>query len=407
MKIDEYYNHYPTVNNINQYGIQAVIDTTKYLAANTPFPYLLTTLILKTFDIELNLRNLRLINIIISFFTTILIYKLFLKLSVEYPLEKTLIIFFYPYFIKPSFTYYMSIWGLLFYVLFILQLKSENKKYFLAGLFLSFAVLSQQFYLSIFLGLTFFLFISFINDKIKLTDLLKFILPIFILFFPLIFFWKGLVPPHFNFHSVGFDLTKITSILISIGVIAFPFVLYDLVKNKTNTFQNRNINKILISFTIVTLILILFFYPTLEKRGGFGKITGMTFNFINLISDYNLFIGFSLKFTFLFSGILFLYLLIINPSNVKKPFKHSVRFLDYFNLPDFISLLKILVLFFVIGFSFNILLAERHLLPLIVTILFLSLINFNNKLILRLLLLIYLIVGTSHFYYYLYIQNSY
>jgi len=407
MKIDEYYNHCPTVKNIYDYGISAITDTTKYLVANTPLPYIITVFSSKTFNFNLNLKNLRIINITISFFTLLLINYLFITFKTEFSLEKTLIIFFYPYFIKPSFTYYMAIWGLLFYVLFILQLKSENKKYFLAGLFLSFAVLSQQFYLSIFLGLTFFLFMAFINDKIKLTDLLKFILPIFILFFPLIFFWKGLVPPHFNFHSVGFDLTKITSILISIGVIAFPFVLYDLVKNNTNTFQNRNIIKILISFTIVTLILILFFYPTLEKRGGFGKITGMTFNFINLISDYNLFIGFLLKFTFLFSGILFLYLLIINPSNVKKPFKHSERFLDYFNLPDFISLLKILVLFFVIGFSFNILLAERHLLPLIVTILFLSLINFNNKLILRLLLLIYLIVGTSYFYYYLYIQNSY
>lgn len=169
MKVDEYYHHVPTIENLNKFGISTITDTTKYFAANTPLPYLITLVPIKIFNFSLTLNYLRTINAIISFICILIIYYLFKTFNTSYRLEKTLIIFFYPYYLKPSFTYYMAIWGISFYLLLLLFLFAYNgkNKYLLAGLIVSFSILSQQFYLPIFLGILILLLLEYFQNKIR------------------------------------------------------------------------------------------------------------------------------------------------------------------------------------------------------------------------------------------------
>lgn len=407
MKIDEYYNHYPTVKNIYDYGLSAIPDTTKYLAANTPLPYFISVFASKTFNFELSLKNLRLINITFSFFTLLLVYYLFSYFKTEFSLEKILIIFFYPYFLKPSFTYYMAIYGLFFYLLFLIVLLSEEKQYFWAGLFISFAILSQQFYLSIFFGFCLVLLVQFFYNKLKIIEIIKFTLPTIVLTLPLIYIWKGLTPPSFNFHSIGVDLTKMTSVLVSIGVISLPFILYKLYQEREGFFKNFNNRTIILIFLVISFALSSFFYPELEKRGGYEKITGMTFNSISMIENFSFIASFIFKVIIVFIGIIGLYLGIISYfSNRLKQLNLTIFIENIISLNNH-KILLINSFFLIIGFSFNILLAERHLLPLIITILIYYLIDFKDIKILRALLFIYFIVGSIHFYYYLFISKSF
>jgi len=407
MKIDEFYNHYPTVTNINNYGLSTVSDTGKYIAANNPLPYFLTVLPARIFGIKLSLRYLRIFNTLVSFFTILLIFFLLIRLKTNFVLEKTLIIFFFPYFLKPSFTYYMAIYGLLFYILFIKFLLNEEKKYLLSGIFIALAIFSQQFYLSIYFGMVFILLVNLFQNKLKWSELAKFTLPTILLFTPLVYIWKGVVPPSFNFHSVGIDLTKITSVFVSTGVIFLPFVFYELIRKRDYFLSNRQNFKILVFLLIIAIIFAFLFYPDLEKKGGYGKITGITFNFLYSVEQFNFLLAFLLKVLFIFTALTGMSLIFF-PQNIVNG--KQLKLKDYLkNLLSLnaINLLKILIFFFALGFSFNILLAERHLLPLIVTILLYHFINFNNLLILRLTLGAYILVGSIYFYYYLFIQESF
>lgn len=407
MKIDEYYNHYPTVKNINTTGLVAITDTNKYLAANTPLPYLISLVPLQIFNLRLSIEYLRLVNIIISFITIAIIYFLFIKVNSLYPLEKTLILFFYPYFLKTSFTYYMSILGLLFYFLFLTYDQDEIKNYLISGLLIAFSILSQQFYLALFFGLILILFLKSRYGYTTIEDIIFFALPTILLFLPLVYLWKGVVPANYSFHSVGIDLSKFTAILISIGLVALPFNFYYFHKVKIKSLINKKHIWLLFAFLILSFILSIFFYPTFAEKGGYSKITGLTFHFINIFDHLNNLSGLFIKLILIFSGLLNLYH-IFSPNGIsseKTSFIIELKTIFFENKLK--GILRISILSFSFGFVFNVLLAERHLIPLVLSLIFYNLIDLNNPKIIRFLLLIYIIIGSIYFYQYLFIQQSY
>ena len=107
--IDERESHLPTVQNFYDNDILTAIKGDGYKSASTPLPYLIVSIPLKIFKIQPTLFAARSINIIISLITLFL----FLRLcdgknnSLLYP---DIIILFYPYFLKPSFAFFMSIY---------------------------------------------------------------------------------------------------------------------------------------------------------------------------------------------------------------------------------------------------------------------------------------------------------
>lgn len=407
MKIDEYYNHYPTVKNINLNGFNAITDTNKYLAANTPLPYLISLLPLKIFNLRLSIGYLRLVNIIISFITITIIYFLFIKVNSLYPLEKTLILFFYPYFLKTSFTYYMSIFGLLFYFLFLTYYQDEIKNYLISGLLIAFSILSQQFYLTLFFGLILILFLQSIYGYTTIKDIIFFDLPIILLFLPLVYIWKGVVPANYSFHSVEIDLTKITAMLISIGLITLPFNFFYPNNVKIKSLFNNKYIWLLLAFFIISLILSILFYPSFAEKGGYSKITGITFHLVHVFDNFNNLLGMFIKLLLILSGLLNLYFLIFpNGISWKRTTICKELNINFFH-KKLLGVLRICIISFLFGFIFNVLMAERHLIPLILSILFYNLIYLSNPTIIRLLLIIYILIGSIYFYQYLFIQQSY
>lgn len=395
LKIDEYYNHYPTASNIYNYGFSVIKDTSKYLAANTPLPYFFSVIPAKLFNINISINYLRFVNIVFSFLSLLIIYKLFIQLKSSLPIEKSLIIFFYPYFLKVSFTYYMAIYGLFFYLLFLKKNESTNQNYLLSGIIISFAFLSQQFYLSTFFIAFYLLFKDLSKDRF--FNILKFASPIVISVLLILILWKGLTPENYRFHGIGFDLTKITAILISIGITSLPFNIFYIYSLKDKPFlKNKNIYQFLLVL-VLTIIFTKYFYPIYSEKGGYNLITGISFNFINKIEKFNYIISLFVKSIFIISAILFFYRIIL------------IRNINIFNLKSFLNFNNIEVSIFLlsIGFVFNILLAERHLLPLIITILFYELQKKENKIFIRIILILMSLIGSTYFYYYLYLQQNF
>ncbi|MBX3008333.1 MAG: hypothetical protein KF816_09935 [Melioribacteraceae bacterium] len=392
MKIDEYYNHIPLLQLVHNDGFYNVISSDNYLAANTPLPYLIGSNIATILFTEPTIFLARIINALFALGSLLLIYYFFNKsVKSRYPLLKSLIILFYPYFMKPAFSYYMAIYGIFFFIVALIlihDLKSDLK-YLFASTALSLAILSQQFYLSVIIALAVILvqesFIiseenrlrSFSNRSAK--PFIYLIIPILILLLPLFILWGGLTHPNYSFHRVSFDLTRITIILIPIGIFLTPINIINILSQNKFT---------IIIVVIFALIMALFNYPNFADRGGEGRITGISFHFINIISNMNWPIGIIVKTAFISLGIF----------NILSISKKTV-------VTD--SPFRVIFFLLLAGFLFNQLLAERHLLPLIVSGYLLLLSSVNNKTILRMALIVQMFIGTTYYLYYMFIQKSY
>lgn len=144
---DESNSHLPALELFTSNDPVTASLSAEYSSASTPLPYIIASLPLKLFNLKPSLSSARLVNIIISFICLIIFIKLVKKADFLYP---AMILFFYPYFLKPSFAFFMSVYGLFFFLIFIyFILKKNNAGFFLGSLSLSLAILSQQFYLPV------------------------------------------------------------------------------------------------------------------------------------------------------------------------------------------------------------------------------------------------------------------
>jgi hypothetical protein len=351
MKEDEYRNHIPTAKAFFDDNLWGATLSNKYKAANTPLPYILSVIPLKILSINPDYKSLRLINIFFSLFTLVMIYFLLGILNKKGVLLLGIILF-YPYFLKPSFTYFMSIYGLMFFIisLRICYLDWYNKwQWFLIGFFVSLAILSQQFYLVLIPAYLIYLLISQQSSLEKLFKGALFISSFLMLVLPLFVAWGGLTHPNYSFHNLKVDLTKLSSILVvSGGVLFFYFLSF---------IKKLNIKILLISF-LSSMILSFLFYPEFSVKGGFEKITGFSFHVLHLFGKFWLPLGLIFRVVIVCIGIYCLYDLFVKTLLAKE------------NKKDIIFL--IILMMMIIGFQFNNILSERHLLPLVVLLMILS-----------------------------------
>jgi hypothetical protein len=263
-------------------------------------------------------------------------------------------------------------------MLYLIFIRKENPtSCFLSGSFLSMAILSQQFYLSL---IPFSLFICYKRTKaVNFTILnpLKCLLHFIPLIAPIILFvyWEGLTHPNYSRHSVAFSLTNITSIITIVGFTFLPvfiFNLGDLVKNKR-----------ILYYAPAAVLLTVFFTPVWANGGGAGTISGLTFHSLEIISDYSPAIKYLIQVILILSGFEIIFQL----------FKIKNQ-----------TFLLIVGLFFV-GFLFNTVLSERHLLPMILTIYLLVLKN-HPKQVLYFWLPAQVALGSVYLYY-LFAFNNY
>lgn len=285
------------------------------------------------------------------------------------------VLFFYPYFLKPSFAFFMSIYGLMFFLLFIYLIqKKGNGRIFLAGLSLAAAVLCQQFYLIVFVFYAGYLMYKEFRLKVSLESLLNvsyFLLP-FILPVIVFLFWGGLVHPSYQAWGTVFGLSGLTGVLVTLGAVLLPYIAFNIKEIKV---------VVLIILLIVSVFLAVFAFPVWVSQPTEGGITGITFNFLSKVNDFSSVLSFILKTSFCFLGI--------------------ASFVIFFKriIDDKSKLLYLLYTALAIGFSLNRLPSERHMLPLIVTA-FLIVFNQESKAsVLKPWLAYQVIIGGVYFYY--------
>ncbi len=379
VEYDEKYFHLPTLILFFKNGIFKSIVSPNYNAANTPLPYIISILPIKLLGLEPDLSIARIINSLIACFTIIVFIVLLKrrgnKTTVIYG---SLILFFYPYFLKPAFTYYMAVYGLLFFLLSLLFIDDNSYKgSLLTGFFTAFAILSQQFYLLLILFYPIHLFIydSFKVSKEYVLKVSLFLLPQLIPFI-IFYVWNGFTPHKFSYHNIQFEVTNISAIIIIIGSVVLPFFIFGI----------KQINiKTSLTASILGLLLVIFFMPGWQNAPAAGKISGYTFHSAALLQNIFVPAGFIVKCMLAFIGIIAFYFLYKRINNKS----------------DF--LLFSLILLFSVGFVFNTLLSERHVLPLIALLYLFLIPKISEKKILRFWVSTQVVLGSVYFYYWLYI----
>ena len=372
--IDERESHLPTVQNFYDNDIFIAIKGDGYKSASTPLPYLIVSVPLKIFKIKPTLFAARSFNIIISLITIFL----FLQLcdcknnSLLYP---AIIILFYPYFLKPSFAFFMSIYGLMFFLFFIYIIeKKGNGNIFLAGLSLAAAVLCQQFYLIVFVFYAGYrLYRAYLIESRTgaILSLLYFLLP-FIL--PVIVFllWGGLVHPAYKAWGTAFSLYSLTGVLVTLGAVLLPYMVFNIKEIKVSG---------LIIVLILSLLIVVFAFPMWVNQPTAGGISGITFNFLSKVNDFSSVLSFILKTSFCLLGMGSFIIFYKKVSGDKS----RLLFLFYIVLA--------------IGFSLNRLPSERHMFPLIVIAYLIIFNQVNKQIILKYWLGYQVIIGSIYFYY--------
>jgi len=241
--------------------------------------------------------------------------------------------------------------------------------------------MSQQFLIVFPVAITLHkLFGEWKNDRIytRIKEIVLFSIPLIL---PAVLFliWGGLTHKNFRAHSISFQPTHITAIFVIIGITFLPFIAAN---------WKSLLNKSSYPVILASLILGIFFLPIWEVRGGSGQITGMTFHLISLANRllpgvYNVIVLLGV-----FLGISTL-TLIFRKLNI-----------------DFERLIFISIIIFISAYTFNVLLAERHLLLLLSLLYLIILPRLKKGILLNIWFTLQLIVGTAFLYYSLFMEAA-
>lgn len=340
IQLDEREFHLPTAKSFYGESFFDAIIGDDYKTASTPLPYIITASLHKAAGIEPALWSVRGVNIAVSFLTMILLISLLRDMKIT-PFPYIAVVFFYPYFLKPSFTFHMAGFGLLFYVLFLKYVSDKRSiGQIISGLALCCAILSQQFYL-ILAALPFLQMLLPGRANVTPGKILSLFVMIFICLVPvliLFFIWGGLTHPNFRTWGVQFSLQNLTGALTVIGVTFFPVLMTEL--------KNEN-PKWLVAMGLAGFLFCFFFFPKWSSVPGPGSMPGMTFNLLERITVFNPIGGMISKTFLIFWGLFSIKVLV--KSNATNQ--------------NWLMALGLMVL----AFSINKIPSERHMLPMVVT----------------------------------------
>ena len=216
---DEYRNHLPVLKGMYEQGFFTYIFGDEYETANTPLPYLPAYLVFRIFSVEPNLIIPRLINILVSLLTTLLFLTILKKISNAN--DYTILLFvFYPYFIKTSYVFYITLYGTFFMLLYVyFQLRENKLNNLWSGSAVSAGILSQQYLIALIPVHILDSLNKYFKERnnFKLNRQILFYIPLII---PLILFllWGGLTHPGWDFHRPVIDICHITAVFREVPV---------------------------------------------------------------------------------------------------------------------------------------------------------------------------------------------
>lgn len=363
--------HLEMVNNFKN-NFFATLFGNSYITGNTPLPYFLVLFPSEFFGI--NIVLCRIITIFFSILSLLLFLILIKKINPLSPAYVVYIVLFCPYFIRTSFSFYIVIYGIFFALIAYLLIMDLNNylSYFLAGLFSSLAILCQQFYIAIPVGLLTYLIIEGVIKKTFgkniIYKMVLFILPLTI---PISLFGKWGGFSVISSHKIIFSIWNITGVLTIIGAWFLPYTLLRMKYLKLWVY---------IIIGAVSIILGLFFKPMWSQYYDLGNFTGLTFHVIELSKSLGEFVPGLLTIVLTFSGLTCL-LLILNDLN-----------------KEWEIIFGTIILFFILIYSFHILIGERHLIHLLILI-FALILTKVDKQTLIIWLMCMVLIGSSYFFY--------
>jgi hypothetical protein len=362
---DELNFNMPTALNFYQNSIPDAMSGEGYTSGTTPLPFILLKLM--TLGSYPDIIIYRIISFLFSISAVVLL-MIFLN---KYVPQKeavfiSLLMLYQPYFLKSSLTFYTASFGLLFLILFLLlYFKNDPSK--LNSLFMGMAsaaaILCQQIYIALPMVYTIFLFLnhSSLKKPIKPVHHFLFYLPHI---FPALLFitWGGLTHDQprdeiingsasiMEFICNVIPFKNFTAVLTICGFYIFPASVYFIRKIKW---------RYLLIFLIISILLAAFNTPVFTNSPQYNHVTGLVHRLICYASFYlHPVAGEILRVSCLTSLFVFVFLL-FNEAGSKNS-----------------GYLNILIITFIILFCFDILLSERHLIPLIV-LLFVTLSGFK------------------------------
>jgi hypothetical protein len=218
---DEINYHSPLARNISW---RQVMDLhSDYSSAYTPLPYLIGSAALKIWD---SLYALRILNYLV-FLAMICAFHLLASNFLKDGWLLTFLVFLNPYLMMSAFVYYMYNWGLLFAFLGLYFYLVRNSN-LLANLFVSLAVLSQQWMLVLVIAIWLHGWVLFRERKITLRVFMKgtlwqffFLAPAILLFIR----WQGLTHPNFSSHAMSPSFEHLSAVLSHFGfIMLFPIL---------------------------------------------------------------------------------------------------------------------------------------------------------------------------------------
>ncbi len=303
--IDEGLYHYPNMENFYYNGLGATFNS-QYSAANTPLPYVITSFIAHLSTLSLSVA--RLTTALISFGVFWIVFALLKVCSA--PRYTSLIFLFYPYFFLNSFVFYVINYGLLFILLaFLVIWYAKGKAAFLSdlltGIFLSLAVLCQQFYLAIPAAITVYRLWWVIRQRreggwLQFGSVIGYLVILNIpLLLPLYIFskWGGLTHPNFHIHSIGFYPSTVVGILFVTGFYFSTFLLCSF----------RSLTKAEVAIGgLLSVLLVAVFRPKYGDLQGPGIFTGLTHHIIFLSGKLGGMFPVIVMASLVFSGIMIL-----------------------------------------------------------------------------------------------------
>jgi len=254
---------------------------------------------------------------------------------------------------------------------------------FIVGILFACSVLCQQFYLFIPVALVVnnlvyhskYLRSSIEHVKRMMISSILIMAPLIlpgILFFK----WGGLTHPNFRIHSVSFQPSVLVAILSVAGFYSLPFLV--------QIIRNLSMRSVLLLLA-VAIPSGYFLLPGFNDRQGPGLFTGISFHLFYLTGQVWKYFPVILVILFTWLGLMVAYYLI----------RTSGTFMDKYLLTC--------CLFLFVTYSFNTLIGERHLLPLMV-ILFLMVIPRLKDRFAKPYIISMFILGSSYFIYWNYFK---
>lgn len=176
------------------------------------------------------LWKLRLMNLLIGFFTVLIFYRISRNMRNQYPFLNTVMFLFFPYYLLLSSSVMTDILALFFGLLALMfYIKDNTTKNILFGsIFSTLAVSTRQFWLFLPAGMILYYILKYKTNHTELRNISLIFIPI-IAFLSIVLYWGGMTPPvvqgRYYISTTFNQINQIGYFILFLGFYFFPYAV--------------------------------------------------------------------------------------------------------------------------------------------------------------------------------------